>query len=51
MVLATEMMAPTAIPWVVVQPDSHPIAAPSPTENNIPNGPPTIATHFTCKSS
>ena len=51
MVLATEMMQPTATPWISGQPSNAPTATPIPTQSKIPSGAPTSATHFTFKSS
>jgi len=50
-VLATEMMQPTATPWITGQPSNAPTATPIPTHSKIPSGAPASATHFTFRSS
>ena len=51
MVLATEIIAPTATPCCQLHPSNHPTPKPSATDSRIPIGPPTIATHFTFSRS
>jgi len=51
MVLATEIIAPTATPCCQLHPSREPTPNPSAADNRMPSGPPTMATHFTRSKS